>query len=37
MPLVAVVAGQRLAIELADAMGLDADRPHGLTKVTRTL
>ena len=37
MPLVTVVAGQRLAIELADGMGLDADHPRGLTKVTRTL
>jgi glucosamine--fructose-6-phosphate aminotransferase (isomerizing) len=36
MPLMTVVAGQRLAVELAAATGLDEDRPQGLTKVTRT-
>ena len=33
-PLLSVVAGQVLAWALAQAKGLDPDRPHGLTKVT---
>jgi glucosamine--fructose-6-phosphate aminotransferase (isomerizing) len=33
-PLVSVVPGQILAWALAQAKGLDPDRPHGLTKVT---
>jgi glutamine---fructose-6-phosphate transaminase (isomerizing) len=33
-PLVSVVPGQVLAWALAQAKGLDPDRPHGLTKVT---
>ena len=35
-PLVAVVPGQLLAVELARARGLDPDRPAGLRKVTLT-
>jgi len=35
-PMVSVVAGQRLAIALAEAVGLDADQPAGLSKITRT-
>ena len=33
-PLLSVVPGQVLACALAQAKGLDPDRPHGLTKVT---
>jgi glucosamine--fructose-6-phosphate aminotransferase (isomerizing) len=36
-PLVAVVPGQTLALELARQSGLDPDLPSGLQKVTRTL
>jgi glucosamine--fructose-6-phosphate aminotransferase (isomerizing) len=35
-PLVAVVPAQRLAVAAAEAAGVDADRPFGLEKVTRT-
>jgi glucosamine--fructose-6-phosphate aminotransferase (isomerizing) len=35
-PLVAVVAGQWLALALAIARGADPDRPRGLSKVTHT-
>jgi glucosamine--fructose-6-phosphate aminotransferase (isomerizing) len=35
-PIVAVVRGQQLARDLALALGLDPDRPAGLTKVTST-
>jgi glucosamine--fructose-6-phosphate aminotransferase (isomerizing) len=35
-PIPAVVRGQQLAFELAAALGLDPDRPVGLTKVTAT-
>lgn len=35
-PLVAVVAGQLLALRLSLARGLDPDRPRGLSKITRT-
>jgi glucosamine--fructose-6-phosphate aminotransferase (isomerizing) len=35
-PIVAVVPGQRLAVELSRARGFDPDRPRGLRKVTRT-
>ena len=34
-PLLSVVPGQLFAAALAQAKGLDADRPAGLTKVTR--
>jgi glutamine---fructose-6-phosphate transaminase (isomerizing) len=33
-PLLSVVPGQLFAAALADAKGLDPDRPHGLSKVT---
>jgi glucosamine--fructose-6-phosphate aminotransferase (isomerizing) len=33
-PLLSVVPGQLVAEALAQAKGLDADRPTGLTKVT---
>jgi fructoselysine-6-P-deglycase FrlB-like protein len=33
---VATVRAQQLAVALADARGLDADAPAGLTKVTPT-
>ncbi len=36
-PLVAIVPGQLLALELATARGCDPDHPRGLSKVTRTL
>jgi len=36
-PIVAVVAGQRLALELSRLRGLNPDHPLGLSKVTRTL
>jgi glucosamine--fructose-6-phosphate aminotransferase (isomerizing) len=36
-PLLSVVPGQMLALELAQAKGLDPDRPYGLTKVTLAL
>jgi glucosamine--fructose-6-phosphate aminotransferase (isomerizing) len=36
-PLVAVVPGQLLALELAKAKGYNVDAPRGLTKVTRTV
>jgi glucosamine--fructose-6-phosphate aminotransferase (isomerizing) len=36
-PLVAVVPGQVLALEMARRKGLDPDRPVGLEKVTKTL
>ncbi len=36
-PIVAVMPGQLVALRLAEARGLDADRPRGLTKVTKTL
>jgi glutamine---fructose-6-phosphate transaminase (isomerizing) len=36
-PFIAVVAGQLLALELAQAKGIDFERPRGLTKVTRTV
>lgn len=35
-PLVAIVAGQTFALELARARGLDPDSPRGLSKVTET-
>ena len=35
-PIVAVIPGQILAVELARARGLDPDRPRSLQKVTRT-
>jgi len=35
-PIVAVARGQQLAYELAAALGLDADSPPGLSKVTAT-
>ncbi len=35
-PIAAVVRGQQLAYELALRLGLDPDRPTGLTKVTHT-
>jgi glucosamine--fructose-6-phosphate aminotransferase (isomerizing) len=35
-PIVAVVLGQLLAVELALARGLDPARPRGLRKVTST-
>jgi glucosamine--fructose-6-phosphate aminotransferase (isomerizing) len=35
-PVTAVIPGQLLALALAEARGLDPDRPRGLTKVTRT-
>ena len=35
-PLPAVVPAQLLAQRVADARGIDVDRPGGLTKVTRT-
>jgi len=35
-PIVAVVRGQQLALDLAVALGRDPDRPVGLTKVTPT-
>jgi glucosamine--fructose-6-phosphate aminotransferase (isomerizing) len=35
-PIVAVVAGQLLAVGLSRARGFDPDRPRGLRKVTRT-
>ena len=34
-PLLSVIPGQLFAWALARAKGLDADRPHGLQKVTR--
>lgn len=36
-PLVAIVPGQLLALELATARGCDPDHPRGLSKVTLTL
>jgi glucosamine--fructose-6-phosphate aminotransferase (isomerizing) len=36
VPIVAVVRGQQLALDLALALGLDPDSPEGLTKVTPT-
>lgn len=35
-PVLAVVRGQQLALELARALGVDPDRPKGLAKVTAT-
>ena len=35
-PIVAVIPGQRLALALAQARGIDPDAPRGLTKVTET-
>jgi glucosamine--fructose-6-phosphate aminotransferase (isomerizing) len=35
-PIVAVVPGQLLAVGMAEARGVDADHPFGLSKVTRT-
>ena len=35
-PILAVVRGQQVAAGLADLLGLDPDRPEGLTKVTAT-
>jgi glutamine---fructose-6-phosphate transaminase (isomerizing) len=35
-PMVTVISGQWLALELARALGLDPDRPRGLSKVTET-
>jgi glucosamine--fructose-6-phosphate aminotransferase (isomerizing) len=35
-PLVAVVPAQRLAVAAAEELGVDADQPFGLEKVTRT-
>lgn len=35
-PVLAVVRGQQLALGLSRALGLDADQPAGLTKVTAT-
>jgi glucosamine--fructose-6-phosphate aminotransferase (isomerizing) len=35
-PLVAVVPGQLFAVGLAERLGIDADHPFGLPKVTRT-
>ena len=36
-PLVAVVPGQRFAMQLTIEKGLDPDKPEGLIKVTETL
>jgi glucosamine--fructose-6-phosphate aminotransferase (isomerizing) len=36
VPILAVVRGQQLALELARRLGRDPDEPAGLTKVTRT-
>ena len=36
-PLVAVLPGQLFSLALAQAKGLDPDRPQGLKKVTETL
>jgi len=36
-PLHAIVAGQLLALRLAEARGYDPDKPRGLRKITRTL
>lgn len=36
-PLAAILPGQRLALHLALARGLDVDQPRGLNKVTKTL
>jgi len=35
-PLAAIVPAQLLALSVAEALGLDPDRPRGLAKVTRT-
>lgn len=35
-PITAIIPGQLLALSMAKARGLDADRPRGLAKVTRT-
>ncbi len=35
-PLVAVVPAQLLAVGLAERLGIDVDRPFGLSKITRT-
>jgi glucosamine--fructose-6-phosphate aminotransferase (isomerizing) len=35
-PIAAILPGQRLALHLALARGLDPDLPRGLSKVTRT-
>ena len=35
-PVVAVIPAQLLAVGMAEARGLDVDRPFGLSKVTRT-
>ena len=35
-PVTSVVPGQRLAVAIARARGLDLDRPAGLTKITET-
>jgi glucosamine--fructose-6-phosphate aminotransferase (isomerizing) len=36
-PIVAVLPGQLLAVGLAEARGVDADHPFGLSKVTKTV
>ena len=36
-PLTTVIPGQLAAVRLAELNGSDLDRPHGLSKVTRTL
>ena len=35
-PMLAVLPGQLYSLGLAQARGMDPDRPHGLTKVTET-
>jgi glutamine---fructose-6-phosphate transaminase (isomerizing) len=35
-PITAIIPGQLLALSMAKARGLDADRPRGLSKVTKT-
>ena len=36
-PIVLAIPGQLLAVALAARSGLDADAPHGLTKITQTV
>jgi len=36
-PFITIAAGQLLALDLAQAKGLDFERPRGLTKVTKTV
>lgn len=35
-PMVAIIPAQIFALRLAEAMGVDVDKPHGLSKVTET-